>query len=536
MRVGDYPFGVFGTPRDLLGAEELLVAFYDDPGMVRDMMDHLTTLWLHLWEQVARHVQIDQIHIWEDMSGKQGSLISPAMVNEFMMPCYDRIADLAKRCGVRVISVDTDGNCGELVPLMMAHGVNVFMPFEVQAGNDLFDYRRRYPTLGIMGGLDKRALARGRAEIERRGRKGPPDDRARPLHPRLRPPDPAGRSVGKHEVRRGADSRGMHDSRSPLAAVGSLRMYGVAVPGQQGQESMGTWSAFKLIALSAAILVAFACLFRWLRTVGRHAAEPCCCSCGYCVRGLSALLCPECGADLSTVGYYPEGMRVPVSRPIWSAVWVGLWSLALLVPAYLVSLVIADMVCPRAVAVQRRLTVTLEPDRLHASVTMAASGSAVVWGGSREMPIPICVTFSLSVAQSPRLETNVPTGDWRVVDPTGRTLEDGKAFGTHAVERWLTAAGYDVRGFPDSFCASFCDWIPSCTIHSLRLGRFFYEQRSSIKSPAPGPSLIRTRLLWHSDVFLMLPWLAVWWWGRRRILRGYPQTGIKPRTLADMPA
>ena len=30
VRVGDYPFGVFGTPRDFLGAEELLVAFYDD--------------------------------------------------------------------------------------------------------------------------------------------------------------------------------------------------------------------------------------------------------------------------------------------------------------------------------------------------------------------------------------------------------------------------------------------------------------------------------------------------------------------------
>jgi hypothetical protein len=167
VRVGDYPFGIFGTPRDLLGAEELLVTFYDDPAMVRDMMQHLTTLWLHLWEQVAQHVRIDQIHIWEDMSGKQGSLISPAMVREFMMPCYQRIVDFARRHGVRVVSVDTDGDCSELVPIMMAHGVNVFMPFEVQAGNDLFEYRRQYPTLGIMGGLDKRALARGRAEIDR---------------------------------------------------------------------------------------------------------------------------------------------------------------------------------------------------------------------------------------------------------------------------------------------------------------------------------------------------------------------------------
>lgn len=302
---------------------------------------------------------------------------------------------------------------------------------------------------------------------------------------------------------------------------------------------MAIWSAFKLIALSAAILVAFAGFFRLLRTVGRHAAEPCCCSCGYCVRGLSAMVCPECGADLSTVGYCPEGARVPVSRPIWSAVWVGLWSLALLVPTFFVSIVIAHTVWPCTVTRYTSLTVTLEPDRLNASVTMAASGSTAVWVrpwlSSREIPIPICVTFSLSVPQSPRLEIDVPPGDWRVVDSTGRTLEDGKAFDAHTVERWLTAGGYDVQGFPASFCASFCDWIPSCTTHHLRVGRFFYEQRGSIKNLVPGPNGIRTRPLWYAEILLMLPWIPVWWWGCRRIRRGYPQMGVKPRTMAEMP-
>ena len=49
VQVGWFPYGVFGTPRDLLGAEELLVAFYTEPEMVRDMMEHLTTLWISLW-------------------------------------------------------------------------------------------------------------------------------------------------------------------------------------------------------------------------------------------------------------------------------------------------------------------------------------------------------------------------------------------------------------------------------------------------------------------------------------------------------
>ncbi|MHC4712236.1 MAG: uroporphyrinogen decarboxylase family protein [Planctomycetota bacterium] len=166
VAVGEFPFGVFGFPREMMGAEEFLIAFHTDPALVKDMMEHLTTLWITLWEKIADEVQIDRVHIWEDMSGRQGSLISPKMVEEFMMPCYDRIAAFAKEAGVRVISVDTDGDVGELVPIFAGHGVNLIYPFEVQAGNDIFEYRRRYPTLGILGGLDKRALARGRREID----------------------------------------------------------------------------------------------------------------------------------------------------------------------------------------------------------------------------------------------------------------------------------------------------------------------------------------------------------------------------------
>jgi uroporphyrinogen decarboxylase len=167
VQVGAFPFGVFGTPRDLLGVEELLIAFYDRPALVQDMMDHLSGLWIALFEQVASEVQIDHIHIWEDMSGRGGSLISPDMVRRFMMPCYDRIAHFAREARVRLISVDTDGDCSQLVPVMMDHGVNVFFPFEVQAGNDILEYRTRYPTLGILGGLDKRCLASSKRDVDR---------------------------------------------------------------------------------------------------------------------------------------------------------------------------------------------------------------------------------------------------------------------------------------------------------------------------------------------------------------------------------
>ena len=136
-------------------------------GRMTAVMRHLTDLWISLWLRIAQEIQIDRIHIWEDMSGRQGSLVSPKMVEEFMMPCYDRIGAVGRENGVRVVSVDTDGDVSELVPIFMRHGVNLIYPFEVQAGNDILEYRRKYPDLGILGGLDKRALAKDHAAIDR---------------------------------------------------------------------------------------------------------------------------------------------------------------------------------------------------------------------------------------------------------------------------------------------------------------------------------------------------------------------------------
>lgn len=166
VQVGWFPYGVFGTVRDLMGVEALMVALYDEPDLITEVMEHLTTLWIALWDRVADEAPVGHLHIWEDMSGRDGPLISPIMIRRFMGPCYERLAAWAAARGVRIVSVDTDGDCALLVPIFMDLGVNMMFPFEVQAGNDIEGYRARYPTMGIIGGLDKRALALGQKEID----------------------------------------------------------------------------------------------------------------------------------------------------------------------------------------------------------------------------------------------------------------------------------------------------------------------------------------------------------------------------------
>jgi len=167
VQIGGYPSGLFGTLRDLMGAEALLTAFYDEPELVRDIMDFLTDFWIAIYAKVLQDVRIDHIHIWEDMSGKQGPLISPAMFREFMTPNYQKIARFAEANGIPVFSVDTDGNMDVLMPLLAECGINMVLPFEVQAGCDVVAYRKQYPAMCLCGGIDKRAVALGWDAIDK---------------------------------------------------------------------------------------------------------------------------------------------------------------------------------------------------------------------------------------------------------------------------------------------------------------------------------------------------------------------------------
>ena len=158
IQIGSYPYGLFGTLRDMIGVENLLYWFYDEPELIAEMMDYLTTFWLSIYEKALEHMRIDIIHIWEDMSGKSGPLISPAMIREFMAPNYRRIRDFADKHGIPIMVVDTDGNVTQMIEPFMEAGVNMMIPFEVQAGCDVVEYAKKYPDLLIMGGFDKRIL------------------------------------------------------------------------------------------------------------------------------------------------------------------------------------------------------------------------------------------------------------------------------------------------------------------------------------------------------------------------------------------
>ena len=161
------PFlGVFSSLRTLFGFERMMYAFFDDPQLVRDVLSHLTNLWLALFEEVLADTDVDYAYIWEDMSFKGGSMVSPRIFREFLLPVYQRITGFFRQHGVDIVLLDTDGDVWGLIPQFLEGGVTGLYPFEVRAGMDVAEVRAKYPRLQMLGGIDKTALERGTADID----------------------------------------------------------------------------------------------------------------------------------------------------------------------------------------------------------------------------------------------------------------------------------------------------------------------------------------------------------------------------------
>lgn len=158
--------------RSLIGPENLLYTFYDQPDLIHACME----TWLKLADAViAKHQQfltLDEMYIAEDICYNHGSLISPEMMREFLVPYYQQLVQNTRRRQIDprrhlFVQIDTDGNAVPVIPIYRETiGMDVMSPFEVASGCDVVAVGRQYPDLVISGGIDKRVLARGKKDID----------------------------------------------------------------------------------------------------------------------------------------------------------------------------------------------------------------------------------------------------------------------------------------------------------------------------------------------------------------------------------
>jgi len=158
--------------RSLMGPEDLLYVFYDQPELVHACMKTWFELADAFYTQVQQTLNIDEVFLAEDICYNHGLLISPDMVREFLFPYYQQLlANIRHRQPDKsvpvMLQVDTDGFCDAALPLYREIGLNFMSPFETASNCDVVRTAREYPDLLMSGGFDKRIIAAGKDAIDR---------------------------------------------------------------------------------------------------------------------------------------------------------------------------------------------------------------------------------------------------------------------------------------------------------------------------------------------------------------------------------
>jgi len=170
--VQQYSVGAYMYLRSLMGPEDVLYKFYDEPELIHDCMQ----TWFNLADKITsehqKYVTIDEILLDEDICYKCGPLISPDMIKEFLFPYYQQLINNIKARNIDksrhlFVHVATDGFVYPVIDLYKSIGMDLMSPFEVAAGCDVVEVGKKYPDLLIKGGIDKRILASGKDAIDR---------------------------------------------------------------------------------------------------------------------------------------------------------------------------------------------------------------------------------------------------------------------------------------------------------------------------------------------------------------------------------
>jgi len=162
--------GFFWYPRELLGIERHLFAFFDQPDLLHRINRDLAEYLVRLVGGICTIATPDMITFAEDMSYNHGPMLSQDMFDEFLAPYYREVIPVLEKRRILPV-VDSDGDITAMVPWLQSVGLVGVTPIERRAGNDIRQIRCEHPRFRMLGAFDKTVMHRGeealRAEFER---------------------------------------------------------------------------------------------------------------------------------------------------------------------------------------------------------------------------------------------------------------------------------------------------------------------------------------------------------------------------------
>jgi uroporphyrinogen decarboxylase len=93
------------------------------------------------------------ILIPEDIATKHGPIFPPSFLEAYHFPNVQRLTEAWHNRGYKVV-YHSDGNYEDIIPQLMATGVDGFYCLETGCGMDIIRLKKRWPEMTWAGGLD----------------------------------------------------------------------------------------------------------------------------------------------------------------------------------------------------------------------------------------------------------------------------------------------------------------------------------------------------------------------------------------------
>ncbi|WKY47175.1 uroporphyrinogen decarboxylase family protein [Eubacteriaceae bacterium ES3] len=144
--------GLFEMTHHLMGVEDALMSFYEEPEAMEELIEYLTDYELRYAEEYLKHIKVDAILHHDDWGSQISTFMSPAMFEDFLLPSYKKIYKFWKDNGVEVIMHHSDSYAATLIPYMIEMGIDVWQG--VMNTNDIPAVIEKHgKDITFMGGL-----------------------------------------------------------------------------------------------------------------------------------------------------------------------------------------------------------------------------------------------------------------------------------------------------------------------------------------------------------------------------------------------
>ena len=151
--------GVFEQTHYLLGMDSCLMAFYEEPEAMKELIDYITEWELGYAKLLCENFRPDAIFHHDDWGSHNSSLMSPKMFNEFFVPAYQKIYGFYKSNGVELIVHHNDSYSANLVPYMIEMGIDIWQGCVTT--NNVPELVREYgEKISFMGDIDNGVVDR----------------------------------------------------------------------------------------------------------------------------------------------------------------------------------------------------------------------------------------------------------------------------------------------------------------------------------------------------------------------------------------